>query len=184
MTLNIAPGGYLLDAGSGESLWFSGSLFTYKTTGDQTSGNLAVAEVRAPKGSGSPSHRHHREDEVWYILDGDLTFWLGDEQRTASAGAFVFGPRMVEHRFRVDSTEARFLLLLTPAGFEDFTRTCGSPASSLTLPPPDLPEHDVQLLAAAHEPTGSTSSNPDESNKHQGEGSWSPPTKPQPTSTS
>jgi hypothetical protein len=56
---------------------------------------------------------------------------------------------MVEHRFRVDSTEARFLLLLTPAGFEDFTRTCGSPATSLTLPPPDLPEKDVRLLAAA-----------------------------------
>jgi hypothetical protein len=55
---------------------------------------------------------------------------------------------MVEHRFRVDSTEARFLFLLT-AGFEDFTRTCGSPASSLTLPPPDLPQRDAQLLAAA-----------------------------------
>ena len=82
MTLNVAPGGYLLDAGSGEALWFSGGLLTYKTTGDQTSGNLAVAEVRAPQGSGSPSHRQHHEDEAWYILDGDLTFWLGDEQRT------------------------------------------------------------------------------------------------------
>jgi quercetin dioxygenase-like cupin family protein len=108
MTLNVAPGGYLLDAGSGEALWFSGGLLTYKTTGDQTSGNLAVAEVRAPQGSGSPSHRHHHEDEAWYMLDGDLTFWLGDERCTASTGAFVFGPRM-------------FLLLPTPAGFEDFT---------------------------------------------------------------
>jgi hypothetical protein len=108
-----------------------------------------VAEMHAPQGSGSPSHRHHHEDEAWYILDGDLTFWLGDERRTASTGDFVFGPRMVEHRFRVDSTEARFLLLLTPAGFEDFTRTCGSPASSLTLPPPDLPPRDARLLATA-----------------------------------
>ena len=149
MTLNIAPGGYLLDDGSGEALWFSGGLLTYKTTGDQTSGNLAVAEVRAPRDSGSPSHRHHREDEAWYILEGELTFWLGDEQRAASEGAFVFGPRMVEHRFRVDSAEARFLLLLTPAGFEDFTRTCGSSATALTLPPPDLPERDIQFLAAA-----------------------------------
>jgi quercetin dioxygenase-like cupin family protein len=149
VTLTVAPGGYLLDAGSGEALWFSGGLLTYKTTGDQTSGNLAVAEMRAPRGSGSPSHRHHHEDEAWFILDGELTFWLGDEQRTVSAGAFVFGPRMVEHGFRVDSTEARFLLLLTPAGFENFTRTCGSPANSLTLPPPDLPSRDTGLLAAA-----------------------------------
>jgi quercetin dioxygenase-like cupin family protein len=114
MTLNVGPGGRILDGGSGEALWFSRGLITYKTTGDQTSGNVAVAEVRAPQGSGSPSHRHHHEDEAWYILDGDLTFWLGDEQRTASAGAFVFGPLLVEHRFRVDSTEARFLLLLNP----------------------------------------------------------------------
>jgi quercetin dioxygenase-like cupin family protein len=149
MTLSVAPGGYLLEAGSGEALWFSGGLLTYKTTGDQTSGDLAVAEMRAPQGSGSPGHRHQHEDEAWYILDGELTFWLGDERCTASAGAFVFGPRMVEHRFRVDSTEARFLLLLTPAGFEDFTRTCGSPASSLTLPPPDLPSRGARILAAA-----------------------------------
>ncbi len=83
MTLNVAPGGHILEAGSGEALWFSGGLLTYKTTGDQTSGNLAVAEVRAPRGSGSPNHRHHHEDEAWYILDGELTFWLGDEQRSA-----------------------------------------------------------------------------------------------------
>ena len=96
VTLNVAPGGYLLDAGSGEALWFSGGLLTYKTTGDQTFGNLAVAEVRAPKGSGSPSHRHHHEDEAWYILDGDLTFWLGDEQRSR-----------VRRRLRVRSPHGR-----------------------------------------------------------------------------
>jgi hypothetical protein len=56
---------------------------------------------------------------------------------------------MVEHRFRVDSTEARFLLLLTPAGFEDFTRACGSPATALTMPPADLPQRDAELLMAA-----------------------------------
>jgi quercetin dioxygenase-like cupin family protein len=72
MTLNVAPDGYLLDAGLREALWFSGGLLTYKKTGDQTSGNLAVAEVRAPQGSGWPSHRHHHEDEAWFILDGAL----------------------------------------------------------------------------------------------------------------
>jgi hypothetical protein len=61
----------------------------------------------------------------------------------------MFGPRMVEHRFRVTSAEARFLLLLTPAGFEDFTRTCGAPATTLTMPPPDLAPRDTELLAAA-----------------------------------
>ncbi len=149
MTLEVAPGGYLLSADEGEALWFAGGLLTYKTTGDRTNGQLAVAEVHAPRGTGSPSHRHHHEDEAWYILDGELTFWLGDQQHTAVAGAFVFGPRGIAHRFRVDSAEARFLLLLTPAGFEDFTRTCGWPATALTMPPPDLPLRDTQVLAAA-----------------------------------
>jgi quercetin dioxygenase-like cupin family protein len=149
MTLQVAADGYLLDAGDGEALWFADSLLTYKSTGDQTAGGLAVAEVSAPKGAGSPRHRHHHEDEAWYILDGELTFWLGDQEHAASAGAFVFGPRDVEHRFRVDSAEARFLLLLSPAGFEDFTRTCGWPATGRTMPPPELPARDARVLAAA-----------------------------------
>jgi quercetin dioxygenase-like cupin family protein len=149
MTLRVAAAGYLLDAGEGEALWFAGSLLTYKTTGEQTAGGLAVAEVSAPKGAGSPRHWHHCEDEAWYILDGQLTFWLGNQELTASAGAFVFGPRDVEHGFRVDSAEARFLLLLTPAGFEDFTRACGYPATALTMPTPDLPQRDTRVLAAA-----------------------------------
>ena len=149
MTLQVASDGYLLDAGEGEALWFADSLLTYKATGDQTAGGLAMAEVTAPKGAGSPSHRHHHEDEAWYVLDGELCFWLGDDQLTGSSGAFVLGPRGIEHRFEVTSSEARFLLLLTPAGFEDFTRTCGTPATTLTTPPPNLPRQDAQVLAAA-----------------------------------
>ncbi|HEY5024148.1 MAG TPA: quercetin 2,3-dioxygenase [Acidimicrobiales bacterium] len=151
MTLEVALGGYLLDADQGEALWFAESLLTYKATGAQTSGQLALAEVRAPRGAGSPRHRHEHEDEAWYILDGELTFWLGDQQRTATGGTFVFGPRGVAHRFRVDSAQAHFLLLLTPAGFEEFTRTCGWPATALTMPPPGLPPRDAgELATAAH----------------------------------
>lgn len=156
MTLEVGPGGYLLSAGDGEHLWFADGLLTYKTTGDQTRGMLAVAEMRAPRGSGSPSHRHDHEDEAWYLLDGHLTFWLGDHQFTATAGDFVFGPRGVEHRFRVDSEEARFLLLLTPAGFEHFTRAAGWPASAATPPPPDLPPRDGKALATAAGAAGIT----------------------------
>ena len=150
MTLDLANA-YALDATAGEALWFAGALVTYKATGTETGGGLTVAEVRAPRGAGSPRHRHRDEDESWYIMEGELTFWLGDEERTVAAGGFVFGPRNVEHRFRVDSEEARFLLLLTPAGFEDFTRACGWPATALTLPPADLAERETALLqAAAH----------------------------------
>jgi quercetin dioxygenase-like cupin family protein len=149
MTLDLAPEAYVLEATEGEALWFADSLVRYKATGSETRGGLTVAEVRAPRGAGSPRHRHEHEDEAWYVLRGELTFWLGDEIRTVGAGTFVFGPRQVEHRFRVDSEEARFLLLLTPAGFEDFTRACGWPASEQTLPPADLPVRPMADLQAA-----------------------------------
>ena len=75
MTLTVgAP--YVLAGGEGEALWFSGGLLTYKTTGDQTGGLLAIAEVLAPEGTGSPKHLRHHEDEAWYVIDGELTFFL------------------------------------------------------------------------------------------------------------
>ncbi|HEY5384543.1 MAG TPA: quercetin 2,3-dioxygenase [Acidimicrobiales bacterium] len=153
MTLNLAADAYVLESTEGEALWFADALITYKATGKETDGGLTVAEVRAPRGAGSPRHRHQLEDEAWYVLSGELSFWLGDDVRTAGPATFVFGPREVEHRFRVDSEEAHFLLLLTPAGFEDFTRSCGWSATALTMPPADLPERptaDLQDAARRH----------------------------------
>jgi quercetin dioxygenase-like cupin family protein len=146
--------GYILEQGQGEALWFSGGLFTLKTTGHQTAGGLAVAEVSAPQGAGSPAHVHRFEDEAWYVLDGRLNFWLGHSRFSAGPGAFVLGRRGTEHRFEVSSPKARFLLLLTPAGFEDFARACGSEATSLTMPPLDLPPKDARLLSAVAERHG------------------------------
>ena len=140
MTLKVETP-YVLAEGEGEALWFSGGLLTYKATGQ-----LAIAEVLAPHGTGSPKHLHHYEDEAWYVIDGELTFLLGGAQHLAGAGSFVFGPRGVEHRFEVTSPMARFLILVTPAGFEDFTRTCGHPATSPTMPPSELLPKEVQLL--------------------------------------
>ena len=99
MTLDVASDAYVLGADQGEALWFADALLTYKTTGSQTSGRLTVAEVRAPRGAGSPRHRHAKEDEAWYVVEGEFTFWLGDAERTVGAGDFVFGPRDVDHRF-------------------------------------------------------------------------------------
>jgi len=150
MRTTAAPAAFLVGTDEGEGIWFAGSLLSYKVTGDETHGQLALAEVRAPYGSGSPVHTHRHEDEAWYILEGELTFWLGEESRTATTGDFVFGPRGVRHRFRVDSEMAHFLILVTPDGFEDFTRACGRPAMARTLPTPDLsPRSEEELVAAA-----------------------------------
>lgn len=159
LTGPVAPTAYVLDDGEGEAPWFAGGLLTYKATGTETDGHLAIAEMRGPRGSGSPAHRHTHEDEAWYVIDGEVRFWLGAEERTVRAGAFVFGPRGVDHRFEITSEEAHFLLLLlTPAGFGDFTRACGTPATTLTMPPTELAGFDSDVLVSALVPTGPSSS--------------------------
>ena len=62
-----------------------------------------MTENLAPRGSGSPLHVHQREDEWFYVIEGELTFWVGGETIVAPAGSFVYGPRDVPHTFVVSS---------------------------------------------------------------------------------
>ena len=94
-----------------------------------------MTENYAPRGSGSPLHVHHNEDEWFYVIEGELTFWVGGRVITAPAGSFVFGPRDIPHTFTVSSEQARFLLVVEPAGFEDFVRALSEPAAELEIPP-------------------------------------------------
>jgi quercetin dioxygenase-like cupin family protein len=135
--------------GEGEALWFLGVLATVKASTETTAGTVAVIEHRAPRGSGSPLHVHSREDEWFYVIDGELTFWVGGETISAPAGSFVYGPKGIPHTFVVASEEARFLLVAEPAGFERFMRAAGEPAERLEIPPPATEPPDVAALTAA-----------------------------------
>src|SRR6185437_4898102 len=106
-----------------------------KATSETTGGGVGVIEVLASKGAGSPLHVHRREDEWFYVIEGELTFLVGGEKIEAPAGSFVYGPRDLPHTFEVSSSEARFLLVTEPAGFEAFVRAIGLPAETLTVPP-------------------------------------------------
>ena len=131
--------------GTGEHLWFFGGLTTIKAAGD----GALVTEQTAPRGSGSPLHVHHNEDEWFYVLEGELAIWVAGKTVVAGAGAFVFGPRDVPHTFVVSSEQARFLLVTEPAGFEQFMRAAGEPAQRLEIPPPATEPPDVAALTAA-----------------------------------
>jgi len=133
--------------GTGEHLWFFGGLTTIKAAGD----GAMVTEQTAPRGSGSPLHVHHNEDEWFYVIEGELTFWVGGQVILAPAGAFVYGPRDIPHTFTVTSDQARFLLVVEPAGFENFVRTLSEPAARLEIPPAptELPDMEPMLRVAA-----------------------------------
>jgi quercetin dioxygenase-like cupin family protein len=87
---------------------------------DETGGRFALIEVRERRGAGPPRHLHHWEDEALYVLAGALRVWVGGAWVDAESGRAVFLPRGVEHAFLVATDEARFLTVLTPAGFERF----------------------------------------------------------------
>lgn len=141
-----------LGQGEGEALWFLGSLVSVKADGAATGGRFAVVEHLAPKGAAAPLHLHTREDEWFYILEGELAFWVGGRRFEARAGAFVYGPRGIPHTFMVMSAQARFLVGVEPAGFEDFVRALAEPALSRTLPPkPAQPPDPARMTAVAAE---------------------------------
>lgn len=120
----------------GEALWFLGELSIIKVAGETTGGRLAIMQQWVPHGDRSPLHVHTREDEWFYVLEGELIFWVGGRIIKAPAGSFVYGPRGVPHTFAVSSADARFLLGVEPSGFENFMRALSEPAKALTIPPP------------------------------------------------
>jgi quercetin dioxygenase-like cupin family protein len=137
--------------GEGDARWFLGGLTLIKASGESTAGRVAVTENWAPRGYGSPLHVHHNEDEWFYVLSGELTFWVGGEVIDAPAGSFVYGPRDLPHTFTVSSDEARFLLVIEPAGFEQFLLELSDPARAATLPPATVqpPAPETMMAAAA-----------------------------------
>jgi mannose-6-phosphate isomerase-like protein (cupin superfamily) len=142
---------FALGPGEGEALWGDGLLATIKANGEQTDGRSSLVEILAPDGYGSGLHVHHREDEGFWILEGELTFYVGDQTTKAQPGSFLFGPKDIPHAFTVDSGPARLLFILSPAGFEELVRDMGEPARALTLPPqPEAPpsEAEMQQMAA------------------------------------
>lgn len=126
----------------GESWWWLGGLANIKATGKETGGQYTLIEVLDPQGAEVPLHVHHNEDEAFYVLEGEMTFYVGEETIKAGPGSFLFGPKDVPHSYTVDSGPARLLFLLSPAGFEGLIRETGEPAKSLTLPPPPEEEPD------------------------------------------
>ena len=106
--LRVAVAPIALQPGEGDARSFLGFLVTIKSSAQTTDGHVAVVEHLAPEGAGSPLHVHHREDEWFYVIDGELTFWVGGQVIHAPAGSFVYGPREIAHTFIVSSAEARF----------------------------------------------------------------------------
>jgi quercetin dioxygenase-like cupin family protein len=134
-------------AGQGEARWWFGGLAEIKVTSEDTDGQLTIIEVTEPPGTEAPLHVHHREDEGFWILEGEVTLYVGDETVEASAGDFAWGPRDIPHRYTVGPNGCRMLFICTPAGFENLVRDMSVPAQTRTLPPASDEEPDMEMVA-------------------------------------
>lgn len=132
------------------SVWYSGWLITFLATAEDTQGNFALMEVMARRGNVPPPHTHRREEETFYVLEGEMTFSVSGQSIKATPGTMVFLPRDVEHAFAIDSEQARGLILLTPAGLDGWFKEFSVPAPAMTLPPPaEVPYAEMQRMLDA-----------------------------------
>lgn len=116
--------------GEGERVWFfGGGVHVWKASAEETGGSLLLFEDVLEAGKSTPLHVHPDEDELLYVLEGEiLVHTAGHESRVGPRGVAFF-PRGVAHAFLVTSETARVLCLETPASAEAFYRDASVPAT-------------------------------------------------------
>ena len=130
---------FITHVDSAPAYWMQDILWIILADAQQTGGRWSLMEQLMPKDAGPPPHKHLWSDETFYILDGTMTFLIGDEIKTASKGAFINVPRATRHGFRVDSDTARILNGYTPASWEALIIEQATPAPARVLPPKGPP---------------------------------------------
>jgi quercetin dioxygenase-like cupin family protein len=113
--MDDATGAYLYQPGEGELRWMGETSTFFLATGDGTGGAFCLVDEQASRGESVPLHRHPEDMESFYVLEGVLTLFVGDQPGVrAAAGAFAHLPGGTIHGFRVESEKARYLILTTP----------------------------------------------------------------------
>jgi mannose-6-phosphate isomerase-like protein (cupin superfamily) len=131
-------------AGTGETKWVAGDVYTVKVNATTTNGSFAFVEASVPPGGGPLAHVHRRSDEAFYLMSGDLELLTGDRIFTARAGDFVFVPRGNRHRFRNTGLHtAKLLFMFSPAGPDEvFTKGGDEPQPGVAPPAWDIKRFD------------------------------------------
>ena len=115
-------GGIIVGPGEGKLVWLQGLGVRFLVDGEQTGGRFALVEhPLQPRALGAPLHTHEGEDEISYVMEGEVGVQVGDRVQVAGPGAVIFKPRGIPHAFwNAGDAPARLLELITPAGFERY----------------------------------------------------------------
>ena len=127
-------------------LWAGRTTFDVVLDASHTQGTIALLDQHGERGDATPVHIHHDESEIFYVLDGTIVAWSGDERLTLGAGGALYLPAGSPHAFAVSSPTARLISVTAPAGFAAFVQAAGVPVDG------DVPatwEFDMGALMAA-----------------------------------
>jgi mannose-6-phosphate isomerase-like protein (cupin superfamily) len=147
--------GFVLDKNSGViDVWWpyqpQVGRYTVKIGAGQADGHLAQLLGRDRRGGAPPLHLHRREDETFYVIAGEMSFFVGDERIEATAGDFVFAPKDIPHAFLVKSERAEYLASFSPAGAERFfPEVAPRVVAGKPVPPPSEPDPEEFARIAA-----------------------------------
>jgi quercetin dioxygenase-like cupin family protein len=131
-----------------EPLWFFANLVRVVLPQEEA-GHMSIVELVGPPGDMPPLHLHQRDDEAWYVLDGELSVFVGPgEPSRIGAGSLAYSPKGVPHTYRVEGERnARWLAVCTPGDFERFVIAASRPAERDELPPHGEPPSEEQIAA-------------------------------------
>jgi quercetin dioxygenase-like cupin family protein len=143
-------------AGQGDHHFFLNHLATVKVAAGESESGLALVEFLAPRGFGPPLHAHSEEDELMFVLEGNIRVDLGDgHSTTVAAGAAVTLPHGTPHTWQVVSETARFLTINAGRrqgpSFDQFVAALGTPIDPNAMPDPiEIDPGHVAGVCAAH----------------------------------
>ena len=133
----------------GRTIAVVGDVYCFMATGDCTNGKYAMWEAIVPPGSGPPPHVHSREEEGFYILEGEITFQVGEKRIVATAGTFANMPVGTPHSFKNESSRAaKMLISVAPAGLEQMFFEVGIPLDEGTTTALPATKAEIEKLLA------------------------------------
>lgn len=134
MVHSILQTEFLQKATIENSIWFNGHRFSFLLDSNQTEGAFTLIYCYLRKGGEPPAHLHRNEQETFYILEGEIRFYIGGKTFIAKEGDVASIPKDVPHQFKLVTETAKAILIITPSGLETFFREFSTPAQSLELP--------------------------------------------------
>jgi quercetin dioxygenase-like cupin family protein len=147
----------VVEPGQGECYSVVGDQYRFLAVSGDTGGSYAIWHSVVLPGGGPPPHVHSREQEGFYVLKGEMTFYAPGEIRRAGPGTFINLPPGVPHRFQNETdTPAEMLILVAPGGFEKMFFEVGAHLEGPDVVPSPPTEEEIEKLVRVSEKYGVT----------------------------